>query len=71
MDAIVAGVIGIMLGVILAVVGALFSSVPVMLLWNAVIPEVFGSRPITWPQALWLCLLSAMLFGTRSSVRHE
>jgi hypothetical protein len=71
MDAIAAGFVGIVFGLILSVAGALLSSVPVMLLWNAVIPEVLGPRPITWPQALWLCLLCALLFGTRSSVRHE
>ena len=36
----------------------------VMVLWNAVIPSVFlGTRPIDYPHALGLLVLSRVLFG--------
>jgi hypothetical protein len=35
----------------------------VMSLWNALIPEIFGVRAITFWQALGLLILSKLLFG--------
>ncbi len=35
----------------------------VMLLWNALIPDLFGFKTITYLQALGLFLLSRILFG--------
>ena len=35
----------------------------VMGLWNAIFPEVFGVKAITFPQALGILLLSKILFG--------
>lgn len=35
----------------------------VMLLWNAILPEVLGARPVTYWQALGLLVLSRLLFG--------
>lgn len=48
------------------VLGALFIAlVPyvVMLLWNWLMPELFGVPAITWLQSLGLLLLSKILFG--------
>ena len=41
-------------------------SLAVMLLWNALIPAIFGLGTITWLQALGLLALSKILFGGRS-----
>jgi hypothetical protein len=71
MGFIIAGLIGMSIAVLLAVVAALVSSLPVMWLWNEVIPDVFGLKPLTWMQALWLCLLCSLLFKTSSSVKSE
>ena len=43
-----------------ALVGAV-----VMLLWNALVPEIFGAAPITLVQALGLVLLARILAGGR------
>lgn len=58
---IIAGTIAV-LGILALV--ALLLALPVWLLWNAVVPEVFGLHPITLVQALWLNLLCALLFKT-------
>jgi hypothetical protein len=55
--------IGLVLGLILylIVIGILLA-LPVMLLWNFVMPDVFGLTEITFWQALALTLLSSFLF---------
>ena len=35
----------------------------VMFLWNAILPEVVGAKPLTWLQAIGLLVLSRILFG--------
>jgi hypothetical protein len=35
----------------------------VRLLWNWLMPEIFGLRPVTYLQAIGLLLLSRLLFG--------
>ena len=42
---------------------ALCLGAPVMLLWNAVIPTIFGLTKITFWQAIALNLLTSVLFG--------
>lgn len=37
-------------------------SLPVMLLWDAVVTQVFGMKEITWMQAWGLSLLCGLLF---------
>jgi hypothetical protein len=71
MDVLVAGLIGTFIAVLLAVAAALVSSLPVMWLWNAVAPDVFGPKPLTWVQALWLSLLCALLVKNSPSARLE
>ena len=45
----------------IVVIGVLLA-VPTMLLWNMVMPDVFGLTRITFFQALWLSLLGRCLF---------
>ena len=49
--------------VVLAVVAVVVLSVVVMSLWNWLMPAIFGSRLITFWQALGLLVLSRVLFG--------
>ena len=48
--------------VVVIVLLAVLSAIPVWLLWNAVVPEIFGLQEIGLMQALALSLLSACLF---------
>lgn len=50
----------------LVVLIALIFVVPVWLLWNGLIPELFGGPTITFWQALGLLFLSSMLFKSSS-----
>jgi hypothetical protein len=43
---------------------ALFISIPVWLLWNWLVPVIFGLTKITLLQALGLVMLSGILFKT-------
>lgn len=52
--------------VLVAAISALLA-LPVYLLWNAVIPSVFGLTTITFMQAIQLSLLSSCLFKSSCS----
>lgn len=58
------GAIGV-IALIIAI--ALLLTIPVWLLWNMVVPQVFGLKAITFIQALQLSLLSSLLFKSWSS----
>ena len=45
---------------------ALLLALPVMWLWNWLIPEFFGLQTLTFWQALGLSVLARCLFGTGS-----
>jgi hypothetical protein len=64
MQLIAVGLIGAFMAILLALSTALLCSLPVMWLWNAMMPDVFGMKQLTWVQALWLSLLCALLFRT-------
>lgn len=53
-------IIGLFIGVL--VLAAVLSALPVMLLWNALIPVIFGLTKITFWQALGLEVLCGLLF---------
>ena len=55
-------------GLVLIVLISFFLSLPVMLLWDAVIPQIFtGLHEITWLQAWGLSLLCGLLFKSHNS----
>ena len=59
------------LGGAIAVVGALallalIMGAPVMLLWNWLMPLIFGLKEITFFQAIGLTVLSSLLFKSSS-----
>lgn len=61
-------IIAIVVGLLIAAgVIALLLSLPVWLLWNWLMPEIFGLKSITWLQALGLSVLSACLFKSGDS----
>ena len=53
---------GVMMFTFFIVAVAAFSFV-VMGLWNAILPEILGVKPISFIQALGILLLSKILFG--------
>ena len=48
--------------VVVIVLLAILSAVPVWLLWNAVVPDIFGLPEISLMQGLALSILSSCLF---------
>lgn len=51
----------------LIVVLSAITALPVMLLWDWLMPTLFGLTEITWPQAWGLLVLSGFLFKNTSS----
>jgi len=60
----IAGIIGF---VLLVGIIAFVMAIPVMLLWNYFMPDMFGLAEINFWQALALSLLSSMLFKSAGS----
>ena len=50
----------------LIIVVAAVMSLPVMLLWDWLMPEIFGLKEISWLQAWGLMFLSGLLFRSTS-----
>lgn len=48
---------------IMAIFFVVFLGTVVMILWNAILPDVAGFKPLNWWQAIGLLLLSRILFG--------
>jgi hypothetical protein len=63
---ILAGIAGLL--AVLVFVAALVS-VPVMLLWDWLMPTIFGLPEITWFQAWGLLLLCGLLFKSHTPVK--
>jgi hypothetical protein len=61
-------VIGKILGAVaVTVLVALFMTLPIMWLWNWLMPEIFGLITITFWQTLGLSLLCSFLFKSSNS----
>lgn len=64
----IAKVIGMILLAAIAGIGlGLLTAIPVWLLWNALMPELFGLKALTFWQALGLSVLCSCLFKSTSS----
>ena len=50
---------------------AVILGLPIMWLWNAIIPEVTGAATINFWQALGLCFLCNLLFGNNVKVKTK
>ena len=59
----------VVVGLSLIVFLSFLLSLPVMLLWDAVIPAIFQLPEITWLQAWGLSLLCGLLF--KSHITHK
>lgn len=58
-------------GIALIVFMSFLLSLPVMLLWDAVIPKIFGLPEITWLQAWGLSLLCGLLFKSHVTTNKD
>jgi hypothetical protein len=61
-------------GIVLAAALALLFGLVVMVLWNWIMPEVFGLNPLTYWQSWGIVLLAHILFkagGCRDHDRHK
>jgi hypothetical protein len=56
-------IMGILIGLVVAVVALLIFMFIFMWVWNLVMPDVFGVKPITLWQALGILILASILFG--------
>lgn len=55
----------------IVIIIALIVSLPVWLLWNWLMPIIFGLKAITWLQALGLSVLSGLLFKSSTSTKSS
>lgn len=62
-----AALIGVLILLLIGLIYAVFLATPVWLLWNALMPALFGLKVIGWWQAFGLSLLARFLFGASSS----
>lgn len=60
----------IVLGILAAAIGlVILQGIPVYLLWNMLMPELFGLKAITFGQAICISGLSATLFRSNSTCK--
>lgn len=71
MKTLIYGIGVVFLAVVLVAVIGLVAALPVMLLWNAVVPDVFSLPAITYWQAYALYFLCYLLFSHTSSSSKE
>ena len=60
-----------LLGISLFLLAAIIMGFPTMWLWNYVMPDVVGLKPITLYQAIALNFLSSILFKANVSVKKD
>jgi hypothetical protein len=58
-------------GLIILFVMAALVSLPVMLLWDWLMPTIFGLKEITWFQAWGLLFLCGLLFKSHTTVKKD
>lgn len=71
MSKFIAALFLVLLALAVYVVVALIVALPVMWLWNAILPQLFEFSKITFWQAFGLALLVRFLFGTGSSTSSD
>ncbi|MTV48279.1 hypothetical protein GJ688_04685 [Heliobacillus mobilis] len=57
-------------GILMAVAISLLFGFFVMVLWNQLMPDIFGLKTITYWQGAGLVILSRLLFGTAGHPKH-
>lgn len=58
---------GTVLVFLIAALVAVIIATPLWLLWNWLMPVIFGLKAVTWLQALGLAFLSSILFKSSST----
>ena len=61
----------IVVGIVILFAVAALMSLPVMLLWDWLMPTIFGLKEITWFQAWGLLFLCGLLFKSHTSTTKE
>lgn len=56
---------------VLLVVASMLTSLPMMWLWNWLIPNIFGLTTLTWLQAWGMTFLCGILFKGKYSVNTK
>ncbi len=56
-------ILAVVLGLIVVVILIAVMTVIFMWIWNAIVPDVFGWKQVTFYQALGILILAGMLFG--------
>lgn len=67
LDNVAKGVGVVVLGAVSVVAFAFIGSVPIYLLWNDLMPSLFGIKQVTFWQALEVSLLASSLFNSSHS----
>ena len=57
-----------MLVLVVAIAGSAIASLPLWVLWNWLVPDIFGQPPLSWLQAFGLLLLVNTVARTHLSV---
>jgi len=65
------GLLGLFLGIVILAGWAFLLALPVMWLWNWIMPILFGLPTLTWVQALGLNLLCSFLFKSKVNVKNK
>lgn len=55
------------IGLLIGIMFSLLTAFPIMLIWNAIIPNLLGLKQIDFWQALGLAALARLIWGTGSS----
>lgn len=63
-------VIHVLAGILMALVFGLLFGYFVMLLWNSLLPDIFGAKEITYWQGAGLVILFRLLFGAHGYRGH-
>jgi hypothetical protein len=63
LEKVMKGVLLILAAIIMGLVVAMIIGLPVMLLWNWLMPELFGGPTVTFWQAVGLAVLGSLLTG--------
>jgi len=65
------GLEALLLVIGLLVLSALILAIPTMLLWNALLPHLFGTPQITLYEAIGVNILSGILFKSNVNVKKD
>jgi hypothetical protein len=71
MQAVYEAILTFLVGMVMVGAISLIFAFPEMWLWNALMPDIFGLKEITWLQAAGLSLLCGWLFKSAPATKSE